>query len=125
MIHPERIRVVNDRAVRKGDYVLYWMQQSQRVRFNHALEYAVAVSRGQTIHAADLPEEIIRGRSGPSAPGRTAAVSTSSGPDPSSERERVRASLDAHRWNRAEAARALGMSRTTLWRKMRELGLTG
>ncbi len=27
--------------LRKGDYVLYWMQQSQRVDFNHALEFAI------------------------------------------------------------------------------------
>ncbi len=26
----------------KGKYVLYWMQQSQRLHFNHALEYAVS-----------------------------------------------------------------------------------
>ncbi len=30
--------------------------------------------------------------------------------------------LDAHGWRRSEAASALGMSRTTLWRKMREFG---
>jgi deoxyribodipyrimidine photo-lyase len=27
--------------VRSGDYVLYWMQSSQRAEYNHALEYAV------------------------------------------------------------------------------------
>ena len=37
--------------------------------------------------------------------------------------ERIRQALTAHRWNRAEAARQLGMHRTTLWRKMREYGL--
>ena len=38
----ERIRVLNDRAIDKnGSYVLYWMQQSQRARFNPALEYAI------------------------------------------------------------------------------------
>jgi len=38
----ERIRRLNDHAPDpEGDYVLYWMQQSQRAAFNHALEYAV------------------------------------------------------------------------------------
>lgn len=41
------------------------------------------------------------------------------------DRERLRAALEAHRWRRDETAEALGMSRTTLWRKMRELGLAG
>ena len=41
MIQESRIRRLNDGPVRPGDYVLYWMQQSQRVEYNHALEYAV------------------------------------------------------------------------------------
>jgi deoxyribodipyrimidine photo-lyase len=41
MIQPERLQALNDRDVRKGDYVLYWMQASQRSDCNHALEYAV------------------------------------------------------------------------------------
>jgi deoxyribodipyrimidine photo-lyase len=36
-----RIRVLNDDAPRTGRYVLYWMQQSQRAFWNHALEYAI------------------------------------------------------------------------------------
>ncbi len=40
-IHPDRVRFLNDRPVRRGRYVLYWMQQSQRAEMNHALEYAV------------------------------------------------------------------------------------
>lgn len=41
MIHPERIKPLNSRAPVKGKYVLYWMQQSQRAHYNHALEYAI------------------------------------------------------------------------------------
>jgi deoxyribodipyrimidine photo-lyase len=41
MIQPERIQQLNDQPVRSGDYVLYWMQASQRAACNHALEYAV------------------------------------------------------------------------------------
>ncbi|HEX8910708.1 MAG TPA: deoxyribodipyrimidine photo-lyase [Humisphaera sp.] len=41
MIQPTRVRVISDKPVAAGKYVLYWMQQSQRARFNHALEYAI------------------------------------------------------------------------------------
>jgi deoxyribodipyrimidine photo-lyase len=41
MIHPERVRAANAEDVRRGKYVLYWMQASQRAEANHALEYAI------------------------------------------------------------------------------------
>ncbi len=41
MIHPSRIQPLNSRSIQDGRYVLYWMQASQRVDCNHALEYAV------------------------------------------------------------------------------------
>jgi DNA-binding NtrC family response regulator len=78
----------------------------------NALEYAVAVVKGQTIHAEDLPTEVVES----STPAQRHVV------DPQSSE--IRAALDLHRWSRDETARALGMSRTTLWRKMRELGLS-
>lgn len=36
-----RIKRLNTREAKSGDYVLYWMQQSQRAEFNPALEYAI------------------------------------------------------------------------------------
>jgi DNA-binding NtrC family response regulator len=90
----------------------------------NALEFAVAVARGQTIHADDLPAEILA--SAPALP-ESAAPAPSPAADPaaadSPERERLRSALAAHHWRRDEAARALGISRTTLWRRRRELGL--
>jgi deoxyribodipyrimidine photo-lyase len=41
MIHGERIKGLSDNPVTKGNYVLYWMQSSQRAEVNHALEYAL------------------------------------------------------------------------------------
>ena len=40
-IHPTRIKSLNKADARKKDYVLYWMQQSQRAVYNHALEFAI------------------------------------------------------------------------------------
>ena len=40
-IQSSRIQTLNDLGPAKGDFVLYWMQQSQRAEYNHALEYAV------------------------------------------------------------------------------------
>ena len=40
-IQAERVQTLNDNESRDGDYVLYWMQQSQRAEDNPALEYAV------------------------------------------------------------------------------------
>jgi deoxyribodipyrimidine photo-lyase len=40
-IQEERVQNLNDADLGEGDYVLYWMQSSQRAEQNHALEYAV------------------------------------------------------------------------------------
>ena len=82
----------------------------------NALEYAVAVCRGQTILPEDLPELATR----------QVAVPLPAAVAPSRERievEPLRSVLAAHHWRRNDAARALGISRSTLWRKMREAGL--
>jgi deoxyribodipyrimidine photo-lyase len=41
MVENTRVKRLNDRDLRRGPYVLYWMQQSQRASFNPALEYAI------------------------------------------------------------------------------------
>ncbi len=42
MIQDARIRTLNEDPIdEKGQYVLYWMQSSQRTRYNHALEHAI------------------------------------------------------------------------------------
>jgi deoxyribodipyrimidine photo-lyase len=41
MVHSERIKNLNTRSEQSGEYVLYWMQQSARAHYNHALELAL------------------------------------------------------------------------------------
>jgi deoxyribodipyrimidine photo-lyase len=66
-IQEERVQNLNERDVRDGDYVLYWMQSSQRAEQNHALEYAVqrANEMGQRLLVVfgltdDYPEANLR-----------------------------------------------------------------
>ncbi len=84
----------------------------------NAIEFALAVCKGQTILPEDLPAEVLAGSAAPPEAAAPAAAL-----DPGGERERIARALEAHFWKRGETARALGMSRATLWRKMRELGL--
>ena len=49
MVEPERIQRLNDGEVRKGDFVLYWMQASQRYEYNHALDYATLEANAQSL----------------------------------------------------------------------------
>jgi transcriptional regulator with PAS, ATPase and Fis domain len=78
-----------------------------------AIEYAVAVTRGQVIQPEDLPQEI---GGEPPPPAHVEGDSTS-------DSQRLRNALEAHRWRREETARSLGISRATLWRRMRDYGL--
>jgi DNA-binding NtrC family response regulator len=97
----------------------------------NVIEYAVAVARMETILPEDLPEEIRR--LAPELDHIGASTSTQGShrlvgmPGKSSaeelEAERLRSVLDAHQWKRTEAARVLGISRATLWRRMREMHL--
>ena len=48
--HPDRVLQLNGLPPGDGEYVLYWMQQSQRARHNPALEYAV-----ERANELDLP----------------------------------------------------------------------
>jgi deoxyribodipyrimidine photo-lyase len=41
MIEDQRIKKLNTNEENNGPFVFYWMQQSQRTHYNHALEYAI------------------------------------------------------------------------------------
>ena len=41
VIQDARVQTLNDKDVTEGDFVLYWLQASQRAEDNWALEYAV------------------------------------------------------------------------------------
>jgi len=89
----------------------------------NVIEYAVVVAKHETILPEHLPSEI---QQPPKAAVHVVGAHTSpsvpaSAVTPSPEAERLLAVLEKHRWRRSDAARELGVSRSTLWRQMREL----
>jgi len=94
----------------------------------NALEYAVTVCSGQTIHEGDLPLDVrggirIAAHAEHATDGPTVAVPTPPRADEHPEATRIRSALADSHYRRGRAAELLGMSRTTLWRKMKEYGL--
>lgn len=93
-------------------------------QLSNALEFAVVHAEGPVVERPNLPPEILQPRS-PSAYAPTideAPVTRyyRSAATPAEEADRVRRVLEQTGGNRAEAARRLGMSRTTLWKRLRE-----
>jgi two-component system, NtrC family, response regulator AtoC len=81
----------------------------------NALEFAFAVGEGPVLLCSDLPPEL-RGEGPPEPEPRELTVT-------GIERERIVDALRQARGRKGAAAELLGMSRSTLWRKLREHGL--
>ncbi|MDP1823108.1 MAG: sigma 54-interacting transcriptional regulator [Archangium sp.] len=89
----------------------------------NALEFAALRANGGVMEEAHLPEEVRHRRpqvplaaapAAPLAPGRSASML---------DHARLTEVLGATGWNRAEAARRLGVSRVTLWKRLKQLQL--
>jgi DNA-binding NtrC family response regulator len=86
----------------------------------NVVERAVLLGRGPRIELADLPPRITAGSPLPAAGslGRPLKAALD-GP----ERQIILDALQSHNWNRHATADALGINRTTLYKKMKRLGL--
>jgi DNA-binding NtrC family response regulator len=87
----------------------------------NVLEHALIICQEDTIQLTHLPEYL---QARPAA--RKAISSGSAEPDfPQQNKEytELLAALQHYSWHRHKTARALGVDRTTLWRKMKKYGL--
>lgn len=102
----------------------------------NVLAYAYAIGDGPSLVPTDLPPEIVAPEisfapSGPLIARPPSTLPPSPSPSPptlprvSKEAERIMHVLERTAGNRERAAKILGVSRVTLWRRMRELGLAG
>src|SRR5690554_5526161 len=49
MIQEDRIAYLNEKEERPGQYIIYWMQASQRVEYNQALETAIRIANKRSL----------------------------------------------------------------------------
>ncbi|HZI06178.1 MAG TPA: sigma 54-interacting transcriptional regulator [Archangium sp.] len=81
----------------------------------NVMEYAYVIGEGPVLHEADLPPEFSEPRPSPQP---AQSTTEGDGHDPAV----LRAALAKAGGNRTEAARMLGISRVTLWRRLRAAG---
>jgi DNA-binding NtrC family response regulator len=126
----DRVRAVSPEAMRS---LMEYSWPGNIRELENVLERGVVCARGPVLAAADLADEVRepsrvppRGTADAGAPasepereGKRPPVEAIPG-----ERERLLRTLEEHRWNRGEAAAALGMDRSTLWRKMKRFGIS-
>jgi two-component system, NtrC family, response regulator AtoC len=89
----------------------------------NVIERAVVLCRGDTVTPDDLPAGIIDPEGPDEAGNPVDATGTLEELLLKAEKQIVRRALQRHEQNRQLTARALGISRTSLFRKMRDLGL--
>jgi len=84
----------------------------------NAIEHAFVVCAGNTIQLEDLPPQLLGG-----ANDREGETQTST-PLQNAEAETIRSVLERNDRNRTLSAKELGISRNTLWRKMKRYGIS-
>ncbi|MBW2342222.1 MAG: sigma 54-interacting transcriptional regulator [Deltaproteobacteria bacterium] len=82
------------------------------------IEYAFIPCKGPVIDMEHLPGDVFE-----TFNGTTDAHPDAVSPIHNEEAEKIITILNQHQWNRDQAARALGICRTTLWRKIKKYGL--
>ncbi len=127
----DRVRAVSPEAMRcLIDYP--WPGNVRELE--NVMERAAVCSRGAVLGVEDIAEEVrehARGRSKES-PAASEAVPPATREDapppppedaPRGERDLLLHALEENRWNKGAAAAKLGIDRSTLWRKMKRLGI--
>jgi DNA-binding NtrC family response regulator len=110
------------RALRLGaealDRLLAYPWPGNVRELENIMERAAILSRGETVDLDDLPPHVIDG----TLPG-PAAVLPRQQTLAEAERAHITQMLERHGRSYSRAAEALGIGRTTLWRKLKEYGL--
>ena len=100
----------------------------------NVLERGVVCSRGAVLGVEDIADEVrehggVRTGETDTVPATDHLATGEDAPRrstddaPARERELLLRALEEHRWNRGTASASLGIDRSTLWRRMKRLGI--
>ena len=105
-------RLIDDIEAEAYELLLKYPWPGNIRELRNVIEYAFAVGRGPTLLSKEFPPEL-RGELPPSTAGHASPEDQ--------EKARITEALASARGQKSHAAELLGISRTTLWRRMREL----
>jgi len=111
----KKISIVNNKEIRSIspqalDVMKNFVWPGNVRQLINALEHSAISCKTDTVEVSDLPDYLFEKTSG----GETQAMT---------EQERIRAALRQFKGNKTLAARHLGISRVTLWKKIKESGI--
>jgi len=89
----------------------------------NVVQRAVVLARGRRIEVHDLPEELLKHEDTPAQAQETYRPIPLKKALEEPEKRIIEQALRAHNWNRQATAEALGINRTTLYKKMKRYGL--
>ncbi len=116
LISGKNITEVDDEAM---DYLVSYQWPGNIRELENTMEYAFARTKGEIIHASKLPPNVRLGVQCTDS----VMPKASTGKFAKDDEDELRDLLEKYRWNRSKVAQELGIGRTTLWRKMKALGL--
>jgi len=111
------IRAVSKRAMKR---ILAYEYPGNVRELENILEHAFILCKGTEIKVSHLPENLVD--SGARTP--AASVRGATGGLQDLEKGVIEQTLERYGWDREQAARELGMHRSTLWRKMKRYEIT-
>lgn len=111
-------RAIKDIAADAMQHLMQYSWPGNVRELKNAMEHAFVTVTGDCLHLLDLPEEIRRQTGTP-----TRHITFRSDDSDIDGRHRILDALKSAKGNRTKAAKILGYSRVTLWKKMRQLGL--
>lgn len=112
----KKIAHINNKDIRRIspealDIIVNYQWPGNVRQLINALEHSAITCKGDTIEAADLPDYVFMENK--KAEGNEQTV----------DRHKIQSALALHKGNRTLTAKHLGISRVTLWKKLKELGI--